>query len=233
MRLFGTLLGVVLTGAAGFAATNVDDLLILTFFFSTHSSRSGRWRIVTGQGLAVGAIVLLSLAGGIATHFLSPHRVGLLGILPILVGLRHFYIAGRDIGPARGAKQSPSVTQVAAVIFAGGADSMGVYLPWFAASTRGQMLVLAATFAGMAVLWCGLAAYLGGRARLQQFLRRFGSRLMAIVLVALGAYILLSSGALALHKGGDVTAARNDPEMLALGPSQSRADEPFGQPPAA
>ena len=86
-----SLLGTLLMGMAAFAATNIDDLLILTFFFGHHAGRSGRWRIVAGQCLAIGAIVLLSLTGRIAIHFLSPRRIGLLGILPILIGVRHSF----------------------------------------------------------------------------------------------------------------------------------------------
>lgn len=197
-----SLLGALLMGVASFAATNVDDLLILTFFFGHHSSQSGRWRIVIGQCLALGAIVLLSLAGGTATHFLSPRHVGLLGFLPILIGVRHYLIAGRRAPETSVPAQAISVTQVAAVIFASGADSIGVYLPWFATSSRGQMLTFIATLAGMAAFWCGLAAYLGGRGRLQHSLRRFGPRLMAIVLMGLGVYILLSSGAVRLPTQG-------------------------------
>ena len=185
--------GVLLMGAVGFAATNIDDLLLLTYFFGRHSGRKARTRIVAGQCLALGTIIGLSFIGTLATRFFSEERIGLLGILPIVIGVRHFFTHQSDRPPA--GDTSVAIGHVTAMIFASGSDSIGVYLPWFAASKAGQLVTLLVSFVAMAALWVVLAIYLGARPMLQKPLRRFGPRVMALVLIGLGVYILVSSGA--------------------------------------
>jgi cadmium resistance protein CadD (predicted permease) len=41
------------TGAMAFSATNIDDLVILTLFFSQVSAKFRRWHIIIGQYLVV------------------------------------------------------------------------------------------------------------------------------------------------------------------------------------
>ncbi|HKB67575.1 MAG TPA: cadmium resistance transporter [Pyrinomonadaceae bacterium] len=60
-----------------FAATNVDDVFVLTLFFAQKNLK--RWHVVVGQYLGLGGLITISLAGYFARLFI-PHRwIGLLG----------------------------------------------------------------------------------------------------------------------------------------------------------
>jgi hypothetical protein len=53
------LFSALITGAIAFSATNLDDILFLTFFFQT----AHKWHVVVGQYLGFSALMLVSLIG--------------------------------------------------------------------------------------------------------------------------------------------------------------------------
>jgi cadmium resistance protein CadD (predicted permease) len=72
-----------------FAATNLDDLFLLTVFFAR---RVATRRIVAGQYLGFAAIVLVSLAGVFAAGAaVPPSWIRLLGIFPWRSGSKSSY----------------------------------------------------------------------------------------------------------------------------------------------
>ena len=75
-----SLLAVLAASLTTFAATNIDDVFILTLFFAR---RVPTRRIVAGQYLGFAAIILVSLIG-VWAALAIPHRwIRLLGVLPL------------------------------------------------------------------------------------------------------------------------------------------------------
>lgn len=81
------LLSALATGVGCFTATNLDDLILLILLFSQAESRLERYQIVAGQYLGFGLLVLVSLPGFLGGLIWPETWVGLLGIVPILLGL--------------------------------------------------------------------------------------------------------------------------------------------------
>src|SRR5258707_639891 len=71
-----------------FATTNIDDLFLLVGFFSDRSLSHSR--VILGQIPGVAVIVASSLAAALAALAVSPAYVGLLGILPVFLGVARF-----------------------------------------------------------------------------------------------------------------------------------------------
>ena len=87
------------TAIAAFAATNIDDILILALFFSQVGVALKRWHIVAGQLVGFTGLVGISLLG-FAFSFLIPRPyIGLLGLLPIFLGLRSWFSREDDGEP--------------------------------------------------------------------------------------------------------------------------------------
>jgi cadmium resistance protein CadD (predicted permease) len=85
----------VVTAVAAFAATNVDDILILALFFSQVGTALRRWHVVMVRWSAL-RVSSPSACSGFAFSFLLPRPyIGLLGILPILLGLRAWFTTRR------------------------------------------------------------------------------------------------------------------------------------------
>ena len=79
---------------------------------------------------------------------------------------------------------------VLSVTFANGGDNVGVYIPMFASLTVAKLVLTVLVFTLMSIIWCGIAYYLVRHTRVGDQMRRFGDRLMPIVLIILGLLIL-------------------------------------------
>jgi cadmium resistance protein CadD (predicted permease) len=129
----------LITGAVAFSATNMDDIVFLTIFFS---QASRRWHVVVGQYLGFTALVLVSLIGFFGGQILPHEWLRLLGVAPIAIGIKKLFAARDDhIQPA-----STGTLDVATVTFVNGADNIGIYTPLFAISNAPRVIVLSLFF---------------------------------------------------------------------------------------
>ena len=168
-----------------FAATNVDDAFLLTLFFARRISTR---RIVAGQYLGFGAIILVSLLGAWAALAI-PHRwMRLLGFVPLAIGVRHLL---RTRGAER---ESPhlsrsSVVSIAFVTLSNGADNIGVYVPFFV-SGRPYLWLILSVYAVMVAMWCLLGRWLGKHPLILRSVDRWGHWAVPMVFIGLGLYLL-------------------------------------------
>jgi cadmium resistance protein CadD (predicted permease) len=193
-----TLAGIA-AAAGAFAVTNIDDLVVLAVLFAASQS-SGRPRpaaIVGGQALGFAGLVAISLAAAAGLQILPEKWLGLLGLVPLALGLRGLISAIRvsafrhtdgdeEVVPAG------NLVAVAGITFANGADNIGIYTPLFLRS--GGLLDVAVTLIiftlGLA-LWCVAGRYLGGHRAVQAVLGRTGHYLVPLVFIAVGVLILV------------------------------------------
>ena len=73
---FFALVGV---GVSAFVATNIDDIFVLTLFFS--SSNFHKVQVVVGQYLGIGLLVVISSLGSLLALVIPQYIIGLLGLL--------------------------------------------------------------------------------------------------------------------------------------------------------
>ncbi|MEU8154873.1 cadmium resistance transporter [Micromonospora sp. NPDC048986] len=183
-------------GAAAvvFAATDVDDIVILTLFFvaARTTGRPRTWEIVAGQYLGIGALALASavIAGGLLV--VPDPWTGLLGLLPIALGVRALRSSGDDETP----EVVTGALGVAGVTIANGADNVAVYVPVFRALGVADSAVFLLVFVLLIGLWCALGAWLGGHRRVVRLVERAGAWLVPTIFIAIGLVILVSSGVL-------------------------------------
>ncbi len=109
-----------------FASTNIDDVFVPIGFISDPRYRPRQ--IVVGQCLGIAALVLASLAGALLALVVPPARLGLLGLVPIALGLRRL-LARRDDAedePATGTAAFGNALAVAGVTIANGGGNLGI-----------------------------------------------------------------------------------------------------------
>jgi cadmium resistance protein CadD (predicted permease) len=183
-----TLLTIVL-----FVGTHVDDLLLLLSFFADHTVP--RSAIVAGQYIGVTALLLVSLLCSEIAVMLPPLYLRLLGVVPLAIGLSKLPPLFRG-NSAHISETSPASTHgrhmwgVATLTIASGGDNVGVYLPFFATHPPKARLLIVVVFLLMTAIWCFVARWLAHHRILQPAIRRWGSRALPIVLIALGIRIL-------------------------------------------
>lgn len=187
--------GSVSGAAAVFAATNLDDIVVLTVLFvaARSTGRPRPWQIVTGQYLGIAALVAAGLVVAAGLLVVPEPWTGLLGLLPIALGVRALLARTDDDAP-------PAVVGgllgVAGVTIANGADNIAVYVPVFRSLDPGTGLVYLLVFAVLVAVWCGVAAMLGGHHRVVRLIGRAGHWLVPAVFIAIGVVIVAGSGVL-------------------------------------
>lgn len=202
------LLTALSTGMTAFTATNLDDILILLLFFSQVNAVFRRRHIVFGQFLGFSALVLASLPGFFGSLIFPPDWIGMLGLLPIAIGLSRWLNPETDDSEVEAELElseksffssfvSPQTYSVAAVTVANGGDNIGIYVPLFASNTLESLAVILAVFFAMVGVWCYAAYRLIQMRAIADTLTRYGNQLVPFVLIGLGMAILVKSGTLA------------------------------------
>lgn len=182
-----------------FAATDIDDLFVLLSFFADRKFRAVQ--VVAGQYLGFATLVVISLVASLVSLVLAPAYVGLLGLFPILMGLKKLHDSWRGAGddemdaPAAGLG---NVFAVATVTIANGGDNIGIYTPLFATSTRAEIGIIIAVFAVMVAVWLAFSHWLVNHPALGAPIRRYGHWLVPFALMAIGFSILLKAGSFSL-----------------------------------
>ena len=192
------LLKAITTGVISFAATNIDDIFVLALFFGRVGRGLKIRHVVAGQYLGFSALVAISLVGYFA-RLIVPHEwIGLLGLLPIAIGVRHFLERDNGEDEKQEAGRTAGVLSVAAVTFANGGDNIGIYAPLFAASDLASLLVMLIVFFIMLAVWCVGGFFIGSHRVVKQTLSSYGHIIVPFVLIGLGIYIIIESGTLKL-----------------------------------
>jgi cadmium resistance transport/sequestration family protein len=201
----------ILAGVTSFAATNIDDILILMLFFAQVNATFRYRHIVVGQYLGFTALIVASLPGFFGGLIVPKAIIGLLGLVPIAIGISHLVKRENDDNEVQavsgefnresnspGSKLAnvfnPQTLNVAAVTVANGGDNIGIYLPLFASSDLPSLLVILAVFLVMVGVWSYVAYRLTRQRAIANILTHYTKAVVPFVLIGLGMFILIDSG---------------------------------------
>lgn len=196
------------TGITAFTATNLDDLVILTLLFSQVNATFRHRHIIIGQFLGFGVLVVASLSGFFGGLFLPSHWIGLLGLVPIAIGMHRFFneesdsseevqaVTDKSNSSALASFLSPQTYGVAAITIANGSDNIAIYAPLFASSNLEKLTIILGIFFLLVGVWCYATYKLTRQKAIAQVLTRYGNNFVPFVLIGLGVFIVLESNAL-------------------------------------
>ncbi len=181
-----------------FASTNIDDLFVLLALFADR--RVGTRGIVIGQYLGIAGLFAFSAGVSTVSFLLSREQTGLLGILPVLIGLGKLVALFRHPEDNREGREQGAAAAfgVAAITIANGGDNVGVYTPFFATRSVAEIGLVAAVFALMTALWLTVGHGLVSHQRLGAPLRRHGQQVLPFMLIGIGTIILHEAGSATL-----------------------------------
>lgn len=196
----------ILSALGSFIVTNIDDIFVLMLLFSQASSQAkasnGRTvkgnriypkDIVIGQYLGFALLVLISLLTTFGVTLIPDQWVGLLGLIPIYLGVKLF-IKGED--EEEGAilsslnKFNKFYLSVAFITFANGGDNIGIYVPFFSTLNNNQLVITVVTFFIMVAVWCLIGYRLARFRYVSETLEKYGRWVIPIVFIGLGFYIM-------------------------------------------
>jgi cadmium resistance transport/sequestration family protein len=208
-------------GLIAFAATNIDDIIILLLFFSQVDANFRRRHIVFGQYLGFTAIILASLPGFFGGLIVPRSWMGLLGILPIAIGVKQLAHQEKETVQVQTVTNeleysgsnnfivsflasifSPQTYKVAAVAVANGGDNISVYIPLFAGNQLMSLSIILSVFFLMVGVWCAIAYLLTSYPTIAYVLARYGQPIVPFVLIGLGLFIMYERGTFGLIFSG-------------------------------
>jgi len=194
-----------IAGPLAFLVTDVDDLFVLVAFFADALTRPRD--VVIGQYAGIAFLLAASALSMLVRLVLPPHAIGLLGLLPLALGIREAVELARArrgaaeaddaLQPGPAAVRRRGILGVALVTVANGGDNIAVYAPLFASATPARAAGLAGIFLAMTGLWLCLAWFTVHNPLFGRHVQRWGRRLLPPVLILLGAWILWENGTLA------------------------------------
>ncbi|ACK68322.1 cadmium resistance transporter [Rippkaea orientalis PCC 8801] len=205
-----------LTGILSFIATNLDDLLILTLFFSQNKNKSQVYSIVIGQYIGFTMIILASLPGFVGGLIIPKEWIGFLGLVPLIIGIKSlfdqpdnnpniqltepiFNTTSSSIDIRR--YLNSTVLYVASITIANGGDNIGIYLSLFSQRNLLDLTIILIIFYCLVALWCCLAYWLVKHPIIAKLLIKYGSVITPFVLIILGIFIFIDSGTFRLFIG--------------------------------
>lgn len=189
----------VITSIILYSGTAVDLLIILMLFFAKRKSRKDIINIYLGQFLGSGSLILLSLLFAFVLNYIpSKEILGLLGLIPIFLGLKVLLLGDSD-GEAiakEGLRKDNKnlIFLVAMITFAScGADNIGVFVPYFTTLNLANLIVALLTFLVMIYLLVFSAQKLAQVSSVGETLEKYSRWFIAVVYLGLGIYILVEN----------------------------------------
>lgn len=189
----------VVTSIILYSGTAVDLLIILMLFFAKRKSRKDIINIYLGQFLGSVSLILLSLLFAFVLNYIpSKEILGLLGLIPIFLGLKVLLLGDSDgeaIAKDGLRKDNKNlVFLVAMITFAScGADNIGVFVPYFITLNLANLIVALLTFLVMIYLLVFSAQKLAQVPSVGETLEKYSRWFIAIVYLGLGMYILIEN----------------------------------------
>ncbi|MBO9449446.1 cadmium resistance transporter [Tropicibacter sp. R16_0] len=181
-----------LSAAVAQVLTNIDNLAALLAL----SLVIGKWRAIAGYVAAQAVTLTLALAVAVGSEQLVPSNVGLLGVIPIGLGIRGVWQQFRTTGEeeVEAFSRSTSLLMTSLLFLSLSMDSFAVMAPLLADSAPlfRFAALLGAVVAVLALGAVGLVFALTARAT-GPWTRRL-ERLAPFVMIAAGIYVLLDSG---------------------------------------
>ena len=189
----------VVTSIILYSGTAVDLLIILMLFFAKRKSRKDIINIYLGQFLGSVSLILLSLLFAFVLDYIpSKEILGLLGLIPIFLGLKVLLLGDSD-GEAiakEGLRKDNKnlIFLVAMITFAScGADNIGVFVPYFTTLNLANLIVALLTFLVMIYILVFSAQKLAQVSSVGETLEKYSRWFVAVVYLGLGIYILVEN----------------------------------------
>ena len=189
----------VVTSIILYSGTAVDLLIILMLFFAKRKSRKDIINIYLGQFLGSVSLIFLSLLFAFVLNYIpSKEILGLLGLIPIFLGLKVLLLGDSD-GEAiakDGLRNDNKnlIFLVAMITFAScGADNIGVFVPYFTTLNLANLIVALLTFLVMIYLLVFSAQKLAQVSSVGETLEKYSRWFIAVVYLGLGMYILIEN----------------------------------------
>ena len=189
------MLETLMLSITSFIGTNVDDMIITTFFFSLAEGKKEIRSIVLGRYFGAGVLILISMIGSLGLKWIPLGYVKYLGFVPIGLGVKAFFDndtekneENRCMGDS---KTSSLLWNAAIVTIANGSDNVGVYIPLFTRFSVNPYMLFLFVFVFMSAIWCAIGYKASKVSFYEKMIHKYKKVVVPLVYISLGVYILV------------------------------------------
>jgi len=197
--------------AAAFVGTNIDNTMV-TMAMVAGAPVERAHRIAVGQVVGFVVLVAVAAAGAIVLFEFSTAVVGLLGLVPIAIGVKGLLGLAREPSPpdggagggrrrrSRAADRAVgrSLTAAALVTIGAGGDNLAAYIPLFRVGGATNIVAIVAVFA-LGEVAVTAAVLSGGRhPKARQLMDRLGAVAVPVLLCCIGVLVMVEAGTFSL-----------------------------------
>jgi len=187
----GALTMIVLV-AGTFAATNVDNLVLLVGWML--SGRVPRRHIFSGYAVGMALLLAVTIGLGFSSNLMPVQYLGYLGVIPVLLGVKMLFNLWRktnsDLDDFQAPSPKSSIVAIASTQLANGVDTILVFSPLLADSSGDIDYVIVNSFTVMVAVWFGVACFLALHASRLKYVTLAGQWIAPVVMIIVGIYIL-------------------------------------------
>jgi len=188
------LLIVIGVTVGAFIGTNLDNLVLLATMYSRYFRHP--WTVTAGYITGMSLIAAVTIAVGEVGELIPIAYLGLLGVIPILMGVLALWKLFRR-SQAEEVESAMAGNSAFAIFFAliaiqlsNGTDTIITFSALYADSSNPTDYIVAPTYFAMAGVFSGLAYYSVKHPRLSHFLVHYGQYVTPFILIFVGLYIL-------------------------------------------
>lgn len=193
------MLGTIFTAVAAFVATGIDEIFVLTILFVHGKKKKSIKDVYIGQQIAMIVLLAISLLAVFGITLISEKWVGVLGILPIIQGIRILINGDDDDEGEEGEiikktrKFNSLILSVALIAIAGGGEELSIYIPYFASLSTKDLIITLVIFNLLVPIWCTVCRKISSIKHVQETVFKYERFLVPIVFVGLGVFVLVES----------------------------------------
>lgn len=194
------LVATIFTAVVAYVATSIDYVIILLILFSQTLKKGQLRSIVVGQYLGTTILVGVSLLAAYGLTLVPPHWVGLLGLIPIYLGIRVWKREEEEedeenlLSRLSSGKPNRLFITVTVITLAAGGDNIGVYIPYFSTLNPSETVVMLVVFAILVAVLCYLSYRLASIKTISETIEKWEHWIVPIVFIGLGILIMMENG---------------------------------------
>ena len=203
------MIGTIFTAIIAFIATGIDEMFVLTLLFAQARKKNAILAVYIGQ--QIGMIVLLGISAlavfGIT--LIAEKWIGLLGLLPIIQGIRLWVLGDGDEDDEEEDKEvlkkssrfNSLMVSVALIAIVGGGEELAIYIPYFAALSTTELIITLITFNLLVPIWCTICRKIASLKHIQEPIEKYERILVPIVFIGLGLFVFIESNTISAIMG--------------------------------
>ncbi|WP_010652183.1 CadD family cadmium resistance transporter [Oceanobacillus massiliensis] len=188
----------IVSAIVSYIATSIDYIVILVVLFAQNERRKRAVRdIFLGQYIGFTILIAISLLAAFGLTLIPQHWIGLLGLVPIFIGLKVLFEKEDDDDQEEiidTNRFTSFILSVAVIMLAAGGDNLGVYIPYFTTLNTFELVVTIIIYYVLAAVLLYLCRRIAAVKGVSETVEKYERIIVPIVFVALGIMIMYENG---------------------------------------